>query len=210
MSPFSSWLRRLSHQRTGRVRTGKRRARRRMMVEALESRLVPADLSSIPYVQNVDPNDIGLPTTLGINFNGENFYSEGGLLGIGSQSINVGAYSSGSAAQTDQNIQDILFRVSEIYAPFNVEVTRVTSPNTYFDGSDRQGPSTIFVGPSQGDINVGAGSTPDEFSDYPHGGQTDHLRNSDSYDLAFVDPAGNLGSVTGIATAIAHEAGHTF
>src|SRR5262249_33101127 len=121
----------------------------------------------------------------------------------------VGPYVNGSISQTDMNIQDILFRISEMYAPFNVKVTRVYGSNWYFNGSDQAGATTVFVGSSYGDKNVGAGGTPGEFTDYPAGSFSP--RDSETYHLAFVDPGpNNGGAVPDVAAAIAHEAGHTF
>src|SRR5262249_35532929 len=142
-------------------------------------------LAQIPYVS---PSG---PTLLALNFDGENFYSQGGFLGIGSSSISVGSYSNGSPTQTDASIQDILFRVSEIYTPFNVQVSRLVGANSYYNGSVQKGPSTIFVGNSYGDINVGAGSTPDEFTDYPISPLFPLPRHALPYHLAFVDPFQN-------------------
>jgi hypothetical protein len=205
MSRLASWFRKFPRGGLARARTTKRRERFRPMAEVLEDRLVPSDMTQIPFAA---PSG---PTTLGLSFDGEDFYSYGGFLGIGSQSIKVHAFNSGTPAQTDQNIQDMLFRVSEIYAPFDVEVTRVHGSNTYLNGSDRHSPTTVFVGSSYGDTSVGAGVTPPEFVDYPWSpADVTHRRNSDPYDLAFVDPAGNGGDPSNIAEAIAHEAGHTF
>jgi hypothetical protein len=207
MFPFVMWPRKSSQAGHSRNRRPKRAHSARLVLEGLEDRLVlsvnpTGDLAQIPYVS---PSG---PTLLGLNFDGENFYTQGGFLGIGAQSINIGSYGIGNAAATDQNMQDILFRVSEIYAPFNIEVTRLHGGNTYFSNN---GNSTVFVGNSYGDINVGAGSTPDGYTDYPSVSIFPHPRNGDTYDLAFVDPfQNNNGAVPDVATAIAHEAGHTF
>jgi hypothetical protein len=205
MSQFMNWFRQFSRAGRSHGHKPKRRQRPRPAIEALEDRAVPSvnpsgDLAQIPFVA---PSG---PTTLALNFDGENFYSQGGFLGIGANSINVGSYSvNGSLAQTDQNMQDILFRVSEIYAPFNVQVTRLHGGNTYLSNN---GNSTVFVGPS-GD--TGAGTTPDEFVDYPISSLFSVPRHAEAYHLAFVDPfQNNKGAIPDVATAIAHEAGHTF
>ena len=195
MFPF---LKKAREQFSKRTETSRKPRRTRLVLEALEERLVPSAMSDIPYQFPTGP------TLLALNFDGEDFYSSGGILGFGSNSINVAAYNAGTPAQTDQNIQDILFRVSEIYAPFNVEVTRIQPAGTY---DSNNGNTTIFVGSS----NFGAGTTPSQYTDYPRSGNSDHIRNSDPYDLAFVDPsANNNGAVADTAVAIAHEAGHTF
>ena len=118
MSRYTHWFRKFAQARS---LTRRACPRVRLAVEALEDRLVPSvnptgDVAQIPYTSHSGP------TSLGINFDGENFYSQGGFLGIGSQSIKVGPYVNGSISQTDMNIQDILFRVSEMYAPFNVKL----------------------------------------------------------------------------------------
>jgi hypothetical protein len=176
---------------------GRKPARLRPHLEALEDRLVPATMSDIPFVP---PSG---PTTLALNFDGcPNATAQ--------PDYRVSAYTSGNALQTDQNIQDILFRTSEIYAPFNVEVTRLSGANNFLNGSGGGGPTTIFVGNSIGGAPVGAGVTPSAYGDYPTSGNPGRLRNGDPFDLAFVDPAGNVGKVTDTSAAIAHEAGHTF
>jgi hypothetical protein len=202
MFKLGHWFRKFSEHR--RYPAGRSRLPIRLAIEALENRLVPSvnpsgDLAHIPYVS---PSG---PTMLGLNFDGEHFYSSGGFLGIGSNNIYMGAYSPGSPTQTDANIQDILFRVAEIYAPFNVQVTRVLGAGTYFNN---HGNTTVFVGPS---ADSGPGTTPDEFTDFPTSTIFPGLRNSHTYDLAFVDPNQNDGGlIPDVAQAIAHEAGHTF
>jgi hypothetical protein len=188
--------------------------RTRPTLEVLEDRLVPSDLSEIPFVSPTGP------TVLGINFDGENFYrpgtdqfiAQGGYL-LGGYANPNGGFAPGSGkfdTNVDQNMQDILFRVSEMYAPFNVEVQRIPGANQWYGW--RSGSTTVFVGTSYGSESIGTGSTPDEFMDYPHshppfGGGKDHLRNSDKYDFSFVPDS---TAIPKVAKVIAHEAGHTF
>jgi hypothetical protein len=173
----------------------------RLEIESLEERLVPAtDLTSIPYVAHAGP------TMLGLNFDGENFYNNG--------NTSVNAYYHTSSGQTDQDIQDLLFRVSEVYAPFGVEVTRLNGFGTYYNSN---GDTTVFVGQSNGSNKIGLGQTPDEYTDYPTqndvigwqngDGNNLPLRDSEPYHLTFVDPSANYNKA---AQAIAHESAHTF
>jgi hypothetical protein len=120
-----------------------------------------------------------------------------------------------------QAIQDIIYRVSEIFSPFDVQV-RIRRGAGNFSTSN--GDSTIFIGDNTANTdgyghNVNASSTPWDSSDHP--GLTKgfgHRPNSDAYDLAFVDPVFfnfNNGTLTtesdaAVAKGIAHEAGHTF
>jgi hypothetical protein len=136
----------------------------------------------------------------------------------------------------DQDIQDILFQVAEVFSPFDVQVHRIYGAGNY---STNTGDTTIFVGENSNDIvrngdgsysqNL-AGFTPPAFADDE---RLNHTINSDPYDIAFVDPTSGTGkdlaslqaatrtetdsSVGGaranifdISRGIAHEAGHTF
>jgi hypothetical protein len=184
--------------RSSRAAAMRKPLRSQLSVEAMEERLVPSTMSDIPFAA---PSG---PTTLALNF-------DGGPTTAVSPDLRVSAYNAGSNLQTDQNIQDLLFRTSEMYAPFNVQVTRLSGANNYLSGPNAHGATTIFVGSSVGDVSVGAGFTPGAWFDLPTKGNAVHLRNSDPFDLAFVDPAENdFGQVASTAAAIAHEAGHTF
>jgi hypothetical protein len=190
--------RRLSFRRPGTVKI-------RPSIEHLEARFVPSTASDIPYVTH------GGPVPLALNFDG-NPRTDGGP----EHDFVVAPYDDGSPGQ-DQNIQDILFRTSEMYAPFNAEVFRAKWANDYLNGSDGSGPTTVFVGSCFGATNCGAGSTPGQYVDHPmeKNDNTDHVRDSDPFHLAYVDPFqdgpnGTQGNVAQIAHAIAHEAGHTF
>jgi hypothetical protein len=136
-------------------------------------------------------------------------------------------------AQTEQDIQEILFETSEIYAPFNVHVERWFGANNFDTGN--AGNTTVFVGFD--DANTGTDKngnpvhnpnsyTPGDSVDYCGGNRpSTHILNSDGHDVCFVDPfasfltngvgvlPGNTGDPNGtqtVARAIAHEAGHAF
>jgi hypothetical protein len=110
--------------------------------------------------------------------------------------------------------QNVLYRVSEIFAPFNVEVQQIHGDGNF---STAHGATTVFVGVMGKAVG---GVTPGQFSDYPFAtnpnGGTNHGFNSDPYDIAFVDGTHPHGFHTSdnplvdVADAVAHEAGHTF
>ena len=159
--------------------------------EALETRLAFSTLAGSPFIpaHALSP----APTVLAVNFDGGAFFGK----------YAVTPYSGGSASQIDMAIQDTLFRVAEIYAPFDVQVYRQPGNNAFVPGN---GATTVFVGASYGLQPVNVGTTPLECTDYPRDGFLTHTRNSDPFDVAFVSPA----SATGMAVGIAHEAAHTF
>lgn len=122
-----------------------------------------------------------------------------------------------------QNIQLVLFRTAEIFAPFDVEVRRLRG-DAKRDRRPR-GNTTIFVGANTTHIDKKGkkytyASTDYKFSDYPGKTKGDaHRPNSDPFDIGFVDPVAQQKDTTGwqtthspttIARSIAHEAGHTF
>jgi hypothetical protein len=132
--------------------------------------------------------------------------------------VNTAPYSNyQNPGQTQQDIQEILFRTSEVFAPFNVEVTRIFGFRNSFQGND--GSSTIFIGDNPrytvNGVNGPGGFTPNDYADDPstYKGFT-HLPNSDPFDIAYIDPAGGspLATQTPAQTVrgIVHEAGHTF
>lgn len=103
-------------------------------------------------------------------------------------------------------IQDILYRTSEEFAPFNVRVLQISGNGVV---SDEPGATTIFVNPTFNHYDF----TPTAFMDYPctdnPNGGTSHILNGDyNGDVAFVSPDAAGDSAT--AAGIAHEAGHTF
>jgi hypothetical protein len=117
----------------------------------------------------------------------------------------------------DRDIQDILFRTAQVFAPFNLKVLRMLGNGSY-DSWDDFGSTTVFIGANQADMDQNGvkyvrSYTPWNYTDYPTRDRgLFHRPNSDSYDLAFVDPVGPSGSVSTsvIVQYIAHEAGHTF
>lgn len=121
----------------------------------------------------------------------------------------------------DRDIQDILFRTSEIFAPFDVVVRRAFNNG---GRSTRNGDTTVFVGGNEANVDKKGNKfayavTPWENTDYPNPSRgATHRPNSHVFDVAFVDPMGkgNNGGWTNvydnaeISQSIAHEAGHTF
>ncbi|HET6884553.1 MAG TPA: Ig-like domain-containing protein, partial [Pirellulales bacterium] len=109
-------------------------------------------------------------------------------------------------------IQDILYRTSEVFAPFDVRVLQISGNGTV---SEQPGATTIFVNTTFNNYDF----TPTACMDYPcssnPNGATSHILNSDyNHDVAFVCPdTSDLIQVTAdktTAAGIAHEAGHTF
>lgn len=179
--------------------TPRRRTRTaQLRVERLEEREV-LTVTDMTALAALFPRHTG-PTMLFLNFDG--YASQG-----------VSSFASTSGDRT-KDIQDVLFRTSEIFAPFDVQVRRI-----YGDAamSTSAGNTTVFIGDKSGN---GTGSsngtyayTPFSNSDYP--GQVQgikHQPNSDTYDIAYVDGVGATSSWDNatLAGAIAHEAGHTF
>jgi hypothetical protein len=137
----------------------------------------------------------------------------------------------------DALIQEVLYDVSEIFAPFDVAVQRIYGAGTY--GQDT-GDTTIFVGGESQDQRVNSieGGVVVEYVKYANAftpnTSTDnyspgHPINSDPFDVGFVDPVQGFSTMPGglasseytgsaagavdpmaIAESIAHEAGHTF
>src|SRR5262249_3405437 len=140
----------------------------------------------------------------------------------------------------DQEIQEILYRTSEIFAPFDVRVMRKFGDGQYDQGNS--GNTTVFVGANSANQSrpiIHIPGTPliltkyaysvtfGDNVDYPGASTTNdiyHKPNSNPYDRDFVDPvyqdparpkAGRAGWIntstpTAISQSIAHEAGHTF
>src|SRR5262245_43028589 len=110
---------------------GRRAAR--LGLEALEARLVLSGTSITDMTGWAQR--FPAPThsqRLLLNFDGKN-----------NEGSNISKFVAPSGQNTEATIQDIIFRVSEIFSPFNVEVQRVTS-----DGVDSktQGDTTVFIG----------------------------------------------------------------
>jgi hypothetical protein len=182
-------------------------------LEMLEDRLVPAipsatgvplALTDMTAVAQLFPPHSG-PTMLYLNFDGDS-----------SQGISPFQSTTGDLTR---DMQEIMYRVEEIFAPFNVQVRRYYGDGKYDNSSN--GNTTIFIGDDisngTGTANTAQSSTPMKYTDHP--GQIKgitHQPNSDPYDLAYVDPIYYSGGSTvskdnvKIARNIAHEAGHTF
>jgi hypothetical protein len=179
--------------------------RARPAVLALEDRLVPAAPTEMTQLAQLFPRHPG-PTTLYVNFDGR-------------ASEHVAPFASVSGDR-DQDIQDILFRTAEIFSPFDVQVVRLFGDGNY---SASNGDTTVFVG-DDSDNGTGTSNRSHSFasadnSDFPgnYKGYF-HQPNSDSYDVAYVDPVAFDPTIMGlksrtpeqISQSIAHEAGHTF
>jgi hypothetical protein len=119
-----------------------------------------------------------------------------------------------------QAIQDIIYRTTEIFAPFNVRVQIMRGAGNF---DDRDNSTTVFVGDNDnntiGGVNNAYDMTPFSSMDYP--GEIkgySHAPNRDVYDLAFVDPVYQFApgqpletlDAVDVARMISHEAGHTF
>ena len=185
-------------RKRGRPRPAARRGRRlRLQVEALEARQVLSTfpITDLTVLAQQFPTHDG-PTGLYLNFDGWH-----------DPSHNIAPFTS---AQRDQDIQDILYRASEFFAPFNVEVQQASGDGVH---GESNGDTTVFIGDIAGTSGPYA-VTPAGSVDYP--GPLRgllHQPNSDPFDVAYVDPFVN--GVVGlsnrqIASAVAHEAGHTF
>jgi hypothetical protein len=197
----------------------------RLGVEQLETRLTPAnvdlgvygllgggwtpptDMTALAKLFTPTPS---ASTHLYLNFDG---YSDS-IRTVSPYKAN--ALFSGTATQ---QINEIIFEVSEIFSPFNVEVSRIYGKNNYAttgaitsttnsttnDGlqpetSTTNGPTTIFVGDNSANSttysnhtvnNLAASGTPFVYSDFP-GQNLGNLHNfhSNDFNIAFVDPIG--------------------
>jgi hypothetical protein len=122
-----------------------------------------------------------------------------------------------------QDIQLILFRTAEVFAPFDVQVRRLRGAGKHDERN--RGNTTVFVGANTANVTKDnkkylSAVTPGNFADRPGKAKgTKHRPNSDPFDIAFVDPVGQEGDSGGwqtrqgvmlVAQAIAHEGGHTF
>jgi hypothetical protein len=152
------------------------------------------------------------PTVLHVNFDGwKNFDGKG---------HDIHPLRDGDGRR-GRDVQLVLFRVAEVFAPFDVQVRRLRGSGQRDQGS--RGNTTVFVGGNTVHVDARGkkftyAHTPSRYDDYP--GEVKgprHRPNSDPFDLAFVDPVGQRGmewvnawDVSLIARAVAHEAGHTF
>src|SRR5262245_53650581 len=202
----------------GRRTTAIRPARARLSCESLEGRALPP-VSIPPYpittatqLAALYPTHSG-PTDLYLNFDGND-------------DAGVAPFASVSGSW-NRDVHEILFRVSEIFAPFDVRVHRIAGNGAEaLSGGD----STIFIGDKVSnstfyDIyleNRAYAYAPNGDRPSLSGGL--HAPNSNTHDRAYVDPVSwNASSANGwvvedyaswgtaqIARAVAHEGGHTF
>lgn len=184
--------------------TARRRGPWRLQLEALENRLVPTTWNYTHLVQVINQSNGAYPhngpTHLYLNFDGKD---------------SILPYANGSVAQTTQDIEQILFMASEVYAPFNVEVSEITGKGNY--DQSNTGATTIFIGYDPSNVNAkgkfARSYTPALNADFPGINKFfDHTPNSDGQDVAYVDPFSSKGvqSVSQIVSGVVHEAGHTF
>jgi hypothetical protein len=194
------------------------------MCEALETRLVPTATELSLLAADLGVHHDG-PTSLFLNFDGGSFTDSKGNTYTASPFQSPSSFLGGGPAHdVDQDIQEILYRTSEIFAPFNVRVTRLQGAGAYYGQLPGQtdGATTVFIGDGVGNsgANNGAqGLTPGTQTDYPGNGRgNNHTPNSDPYDVTFADPVSQApgalfaqsGDNVSISRTIAHEAGHTF
>jgi hypothetical protein len=203
MQRFLEWLGRPFSRPKRRLRTVRPA---RPALEQLEDRQLlsgfPTDMTAV--ARQFAPHRG--PTILYLNFDGGDIHYD--RTWYGSDTVEHVTPFQPSGQDRDQAVQDILFRVSEMFTPFNVEVERLSGAGNYSQGN---GNTTVFIGGNDSHWAF----TPASSSDYPSGGiGASHAPNSDPYDVAFVDPAVGLFDPLGvngdIAQAVAHEAGHTF
>lgn len=177
----------------------------RPCLEALESRELMT-VTDMTQLAQLFTRHTG-PTILYVNFDG---YT--------GQAVSPFQSTTGNLTK---DINDILYRTAEIFAPFDVQVRRIFG-NGQFASSG--GNSTLFIGDmienGTGDANTARAFVP--HADHPGAYfGIHHQPNSDPFDLGFVDPvfmgftrsgSPTLASWTNleIAQTIAHEAGHTF
>jgi hypothetical protein len=202
--------------------------RRRLELEHLEERQLLSITDMTQLAQQWSPH--AAPTVLNLNFDGGVVSDYANIGGVYPQE-HMHAFETealDNQGQRDQDIQDILFKTAQLFAPFNVQVERMRGMDTY-DSSDH-GNTTIFIG---GDVGNPANTsnnqhrnysfTPSTSVDYPGADFTKgstHQPNSDGFDLAFVDPTSGTTADTNtwrtsqstlsISESIGHEAGHTF
>jgi hypothetical protein len=153
------------------------------------------------------------PTTIFVNFDGWRDHDQKGHTLLPFES---------KTGKRNRDIQEILYRASEIFAPFNVRVMRIFGEGKY-DHSN-SGNTTIFIGAHTEHVTAEGrkyphGFTPGKYSDRPNSSKPRHQPHSNPYNLAFIDPVGEqkndprwstVWDNSFIALTIAHEGGHTF
>ena len=175
MNRFVNWI-------SARLPYGSQRKSRKpiqtqnLRVEQLEDRLVPAAIAptEMADLARLFPPHAG-PTSLLINFDG---YADEGVAPFMSVSGN-----------RDQDIQNILFRVSEVFSPFDVKVMRWAAMGVFRPTTAPPPSSSATIRTTAAARNFDYAFTSSGNSDRPgvHKGSS-HRPNSDSYDIAFVDP----------------------
>jgi hypothetical protein len=187
MFPFVRWPHKSPPAGRPRGHKPRRPQRTRLTLEGLEDRLVlNGDVSQLPLTLGGYPASGA--THLAVNF-------DGGQAGPNAPKVT-------SQNLSDQTIQDVLYRTYEAFAPFNVQVSRLSGIGKIDTSA---GATTVFVGanPSKSDY------TPDNYTDYPHPSQSlSHAPHSDSYNIAYVNTT--TGGASAIVQSLTHEAGHTF
>jgi hypothetical protein len=220
------FLKRFGTSSRSRQSSAARRLSFRPLLEDLEDRQL---LTGTPYAAVYDMTQwaqltvsppSSQPTTLYLNFEGNN--------------ANISPFQPQPGQDRDTAIQDIIYRTSELFAPFNVGVQRMTVANSYPISG---GLTTVFIGGDTNNISTSStglatkytySSTPWDYIDYAsqYRGVIRGF-NSDLYDLSFIDPmqtfrplspaaAGNSANWTNvesdaqIAQGIAHEVGHSY
>jgi hypothetical protein len=153
------------------------------------------------------------PTSLFLNFDGQS-------------SAGVAPFES-TTGDREKDIQEILFTVSQIFAPFDVKVRRMHTNGGLYTAS---GATTIFIGDKSGNSTLLEGFDSHLINrtrayadaDYPCPlRESTHQSNSDEYNTGYVDPikAEYLNGVeinfeswsnSAIGRVVCHEAGHTF
>ena len=222
MNLFKNILRCLSRSTPSR----KPQARRaRLALEGLEERqvlsaaLVSGSIADLAIVQEIiSPLDMTTvakqfpahagPTNLYLNFDGWKHYEQHEWW---ESSPSVSSFQS-TTGNRDRDIQEILYRTSEIFAPFNVQVRRIFGEGNY---STANGNTTVFIGDDNA-VTDAHGYTPWNHTDAPIRARAEnHQPNSDPWNIARVDPIDNSNPADNwsnqrIARVVAHEAGHTF
>src|SRR5206468_2681808 len=120
--------------------------RRALAVEPLEERMVLSPMDYTDFVQYLNQGAHVGPTHLYLNFDGfgDNVQPYTHWTGTPKAGDPRGV---ADPDLTQRDIQEILFRVSEIYAPFNVQVSRLFGNGHYWgDGGGGAGETTIFIG----------------------------------------------------------------
>lgn len=184
-----------------------------MIIENLEGRRLMSGTLELSQLAAQYPAHNGV-SNLYLNFDGGNIND---AMGSG----NMSAYQADPGVDRDEMIRDIVYRVSEIFSPFNVRVIVIHGNGNF---SKSGGDSTIFIGDDPANKDGGGFNATHSYvswnsADYP--GKANgvlHVPNSNAYDLGFVDPisfnpqpqALRSESALSIARNIAHEAGHTF